>query len=209
MGRTDYTLPPEKQAEYASEHSPEMIARLKDLGVNFLMIHCYKGAGLKTEREGLDDARRFAQLAHQSGLRVGTYIGGTMLFERRRFVRRGKDAADGTASCEQAPRSCRAACRFNTWSGRLFESADVGVESVHVAGPGAAAGDADHRAGDSGALLSGRPDSCGASAPCPAHHADCRAGSAVDDSATDGATSNHAGGPGTATSRSAAARVFE
>jgi hypothetical protein len=82
MGRTDYTLPPDKQAEYAQEHSPEMIARLKDLGVNFLMIHCYKGAGMKTEREGLDDAKRFAQLAHRSGLRVGTYIGGTLLFER-------------------------------------------------------------------------------------------------------------------------------
>ena len=82
MGRTDYTLPPEKLAEYAREHSPEMIAQLKDLGVNFLMIHCYKGAGMKTEREGMEDAKRFARLAHQAGLRVGTYIGGTMLYER-------------------------------------------------------------------------------------------------------------------------------
>ena len=66
MGRTDYTLPPEKQAEYAREHSPEMIAQLKDLGVNFLMIHCYKGAGMKTEHDGMEDARRFAQLGPSS-----------------------------------------------------------------------------------------------------------------------------------------------
>ena len=40
MGRTDYTLPADLQAQYAREHTPEMIAQLKDLGVNFVMIHC-------------------------------------------------------------------------------------------------------------------------------------------------------------------------
>jgi hypothetical protein len=59
-----------------------MIAQLKDWGVNFVMIHCYKGAGFKTEQEGMDDAKRFTRLAHQAGLRVGAYIGGTMLYER-------------------------------------------------------------------------------------------------------------------------------
>ncbi len=59
-----------------------MIAQLKDLGVNFVMIHCYKGAGLKTEHQGMEDAQRFARLAHRAGLRVGAYIGGTMLYER-------------------------------------------------------------------------------------------------------------------------------
>jgi hypothetical protein len=82
MGRTDYTLPPEKLADYAREHSPEMIAELKELGVNFLMIHCYKGAGMKTERQGLEDARQFARVARQSGMRVGAYIGGTLFYER-------------------------------------------------------------------------------------------------------------------------------
>jgi hypothetical protein len=82
MGRTDYTLPADKLADYAREHSPEMIAQLKDLGVNFVMTHCYKGAGLKTERQGMEDTRRFAELAHKAGLRVGAYIGGTLLYER-------------------------------------------------------------------------------------------------------------------------------
>jgi len=82
MGRLDYTLPPEKLQQYAREHSPEVIAELKELGVNFVMIHCYKGAGLKTERQGMEDSRRFAELAHRAGMRVGTYIGSTMLYER-------------------------------------------------------------------------------------------------------------------------------
>jgi hypothetical protein len=80
MGRTDYTLPADLQAQYAREHTPEMITQLKDWGVNFVMIHCYKGAGFKTEQEGMDDAKRFTRLCHQAGLRVGAYIGGTMLY---------------------------------------------------------------------------------------------------------------------------------
>ena len=82
MGQTNFMLPPEKLAAYQREHSPEMIARLKELGVNFLMIHGYKGAGMATEAEGMEDARRFTALAHKAGMRVGTYIGGTMLYER-------------------------------------------------------------------------------------------------------------------------------
>ena len=82
MGRTDYTLPADLQAQYAREHTPEMIAQLKQWGVNFVMIHCYKGAGFKTEQEGMDDAKRFTRLCHKAGLRVGAYIGGTMLYER-------------------------------------------------------------------------------------------------------------------------------
>ncbi len=81
-GRMDFTLPPDKFAAYQREHSPGMIARLKDLGVNFLMIHGYKGAGMATEAQGMEDARQFAALAHKAGMRVGAYIGGTMLHER-------------------------------------------------------------------------------------------------------------------------------
>jgi len=81
-GRLDFSLPPDKVAGYQQEHSREMVARLNDLGVNFLMVHCYKGAGMRTEEDGMEDARRLAALAHKVGMRVGTYIGGTMLYER-------------------------------------------------------------------------------------------------------------------------------
>lgn len=72
-GGSGYTLTEEQQAAYRREHSPEMISRLKALGVNFVMMHCYKGAGLLAERESMADAVTFARLCHEAGLRVGVY----------------------------------------------------------------------------------------------------------------------------------------
>ena len=54
-GNNGYTPTVEQRAAYLREHSPEMIAELKELGVNFIMMHCYKGAGLTAERESMAD----------------------------------------------------------------------------------------------------------------------------------------------------------
>ena len=81
-GGSGYTPTPEQTAAYQREHSPEMIARLKALGVNFVMIHCYKGAGMEAERQSMADAAQFAALCHKAGLRVGVYVtSGTLLWE--------------------------------------------------------------------------------------------------------------------------------
>ena len=81
-GQPGYTPTPEQLAAYEREHSPEMIARLKALGVNFVMMHCYKGAGLQAERQSMADAAQFAARCHEAGLRVGVYVtSGTMLWE--------------------------------------------------------------------------------------------------------------------------------
>jgi hypothetical protein len=81
-GNSGYTPTVEQRAAYLREHSPEMIAELKELGVNFIMMHCYKGAGLTAERESMADAVRFAKLCHDSGLHVGVYNdSGTFLWE--------------------------------------------------------------------------------------------------------------------------------
>jgi len=81
-GAPDYTPTPEQRAAYQREHSPEMIDRLKDLGVNFVMLHCNKGGGLEAERESMADAARFARLCHQHDLRVGVYVSSaTLLWE--------------------------------------------------------------------------------------------------------------------------------
>ena len=72
-GSDGYTPTPEQRAAYAREHSPEMIAELKALGVNFIMMHCYKGAGLEAERQSMADAVKFAALCPEAGLRVGVY----------------------------------------------------------------------------------------------------------------------------------------
>ncbi len=81
-GAEGYAPAVEQREAYAHEHSPEMVAQLKALGVNFVMMHCYKGAGLDAEGESMQDAVRFASLCHDAGLRVGVYnFSGAFLWE--------------------------------------------------------------------------------------------------------------------------------
>ena len=73
---------PEEWALWEKEHSPEVTQKLKDLGVNFIMMHCYKGAGLEIEQKTMDDAARFAKQYREAGLRVGVYtFSGAFLWE--------------------------------------------------------------------------------------------------------------------------------
>ena len=72
-GGEGYAPTAEQRAAYEREHSPEMVAKLKSLGVNFVMMHCYKGGGLEAERESMADAVKFAKLCHDAGMRVGCY----------------------------------------------------------------------------------------------------------------------------------------
>lgn len=72
-GAEGYTPTAEQRAAYEREHSPEMVAKLKSLGVNFVMMHCYKGGGMEAERESMADAVKFSRLCHDAGLRVGCY----------------------------------------------------------------------------------------------------------------------------------------
>ena len=81
-GAPGYDPSPEQQAAYAREHSAEMVAQLKALGVNFVMSHCYKGAGLEAERQSMEDAAQFSKRCHDAGLRVGVYTySGAFLWE--------------------------------------------------------------------------------------------------------------------------------
>jgi hypothetical protein len=81
-GGEGYVPTPEQRATYECEQSPEMVAQLKSLGVNFVMMHCYKGGGLEAERESMQEAVRFAALCHDAGLRVGVYnFSGAFLWE--------------------------------------------------------------------------------------------------------------------------------
>jgi len=72
-GARGYDPSPDQLAAYAREHTPEMIAQLKALGVNFVMMHAYKGFGLAAERQSMADAVQFARLCHEAGLHVGVY----------------------------------------------------------------------------------------------------------------------------------------
>ena len=56
--------------------------KLKDAGFNLLIIPLYKGFGLKAERSGMEASKRFADICHRLGLRVGCYMfSGTIAYE--------------------------------------------------------------------------------------------------------------------------------
>jgi hypothetical protein len=72
----------EKMAIWSHEHSEELAQRLKERGFNFVMIPLYKGGGPKAERASMEAAKRFTQICHRLGLRVGCYASsGTILYE--------------------------------------------------------------------------------------------------------------------------------
>lgn len=73
--------PDAKQLQaYQTEHGPQTVARLKEMGVNFVMLHCHKGGGIVAEQQSMQDAVRAARMYHEAGLRVGVYVdSGTLL----------------------------------------------------------------------------------------------------------------------------------
>ncbi|MHB9036398.1 MAG: hypothetical protein ACYC64_07000 [Armatimonadota bacterium] len=73
LDNKDYLITPDERRLYETEHTPEMLATLKKLGVNFIMEHCYKAFGMEAEKESMADAKRFAALCHKNGFRVGVY----------------------------------------------------------------------------------------------------------------------------------------
>ena len=64
------------------EQSEEFARKLKDLGVNFVMIPIYKGFGLAEERSAMEQAKRFTEICHGMGMKVGVYaFSGTIGYE--------------------------------------------------------------------------------------------------------------------------------
>jgi len=78
----DYQPTPQQLAAWRRETSDEMLAELKSLGVNFLMIPLHKGAGMEAERPYMKDAVAWTRRCHEAGLHVGAYVDSeTLLWE--------------------------------------------------------------------------------------------------------------------------------
>ena len=67
--------------EYAREHTEDAVIKLKEMGVTLAIIHFYKGFGLEAEKEQLEDSRKLAALCKKHGIRVGVYVGSTVVHE--------------------------------------------------------------------------------------------------------------------------------
>ncbi len=74
-----------QEANYAEEWRADLsdatVRTLVSQGVNLIIMTLYKGAGLKSEAQDIAAAREFVRVAHQRGLKVGGYVGGTLFYE--------------------------------------------------------------------------------------------------------------------------------
>lgn len=73
-------LPLDYEQLYEREHTEETVVKLKEAGVNLIITHFYK-TGLEAEREDVEYTKKLAELCHKHGMKIGTYIGGTIFAE--------------------------------------------------------------------------------------------------------------------------------
>jgi hypothetical protein len=78
--------------EYEREHSEDAVIKLKEMGVTMVITDMFKGFGLKAERDQINITRKFTELCHKHGIKVGVYIGSTIFFET--FLQEEPEATD-------------------------------------------------------------------------------------------------------------------
>jgi Beta-galactosidase trimerisation domain len=61
--------------------SEEEVVRLKQAGVNTVMVTLMKGAGFAAEAEDIAATRKFVQAAHRHGVKVGGYVGASLFID--------------------------------------------------------------------------------------------------------------------------------
>lgn len=67
--------------KWRTDLSAQTARTLKAEGINLVLINLYKGFGLKAEQKDMAAAGQFIKIAHQDGIKVGGYVGGTMMYE--------------------------------------------------------------------------------------------------------------------------------
>lgn len=72
--------PVDLRERFEEEHSETTVLRLKELGVNMILTHFFK-TGLRVEERERELTRKLSDLCHRHGMRIGTYIGGTIYYE--------------------------------------------------------------------------------------------------------------------------------
>lgn len=69
------------EENWMAERAERAAAGLKEAGVNLVITNLHKGFGIEAEKEDIDATRRFTGFAHKHGIRVGGYVGATMMYE--------------------------------------------------------------------------------------------------------------------------------
>jgi len=68
--------------EYEKRISEENVIKLKESGITLVITHFFKGFGIEGEGAYMENTKKFAELCHKHGLRVGVYIGNTICYEQ-------------------------------------------------------------------------------------------------------------------------------
>ena len=66
-----------RKADLSEAH----VRKLKEAGINLAIVSFYKGAGLEAEAEDMARTKTFVEIAHRNGVKVGGYVGASMLGE--------------------------------------------------------------------------------------------------------------------------------
>ncbi|MBI3852054.1 MAG: beta-galactosidase [Verrucomicrobia bacterium] len=67
--------------KWHAQRNEETVRRLKELGVNLIIVNLQNGFGLKAEGKDIEATRAFTVLAHRHGLKVAGYVGASLMYE--------------------------------------------------------------------------------------------------------------------------------
>lgn len=82
----------EERQNWNAERTEAVARKLKMAGVTLVITNFHKGFGLKAEANEIEATRRFAEYLHHYGIRVGGYIGASMMYET--FFKEHPEAQD-------------------------------------------------------------------------------------------------------------------
>lgn len=131
--------PLEDEQNWMAERAERAAIGLKEAGVNLVITNLHKGFGIAAEKEDIDATRRFTGFAHKHGIRVGGYVGATMMYESffleepdaRGWMQKDENGRPVYYTAEQTFRY--AACRNNPGYKAFIEKVlRLGVEDIKL-----------------------------------------------------------------------------
>lgn len=84
LARNNFLSDDQANIKYRRAHTREFIQKLAEAGCTLYIGSFWKGLGLEEEAEEMATAGRMAEYCHESGMKMGVYIGDTLYFESLR-----------------------------------------------------------------------------------------------------------------------------
>lgn len=135
--------PIEDEKNWMAERTERAAIGLKEAGVNLVLTNLHKGFGIEAEKQEFDATRRFTGFAHKHGIRVGGYVGSSIMYETffleepeaRGWLQKDENGRPLYYNAEQTYRY--AACRNNPGYQAFIEKVlrlgiqDIKLDMIH------------------------------------------------------------------------------